>query len=189
MPKADSAFSRAAEIYDTTIGWRFINKLMQEKYGTDSMPETAENVAEEFQVSRADQDAFALRSQARASVAIENGKLAEEIVKVTIPQRKGDPTVVSRDEHPRVTSIEALSKLPAPFRKDGTVTAGNASGVNDGSAAIILASEEAVKRHGLTPRARVLGYATAGVAPRVMGIGPVPATQRLLARKIGRAHV
>ncbi|MBL8687814.1 MAG: 3-oxoadipyl-CoA thiolase [Rhodospirillaceae bacterium] len=192
MPKAGEAFSRNAEIYDTTIGWRFVNKLMKEKYGVDAMPETAENVAAEFQVSRADQDAFALRSQARASAAIENGKLAEEIVHVTIPQRKGDPTVVSRDEHPRVTSIEALAKLPAPFRKDGTVTAGNASGVNDGSCAVLLATEAGAKKHGLTPRARVLGMATAGVEPRIMGIGPAPATEKLLARlglKIGDIDV
>ena len=192
MPKATEAFSRNAEIYDTTIGWRFVNKLMKEKYGVDSMPETAENVAAEFQVSRADQDAFALRSQARASAAIESGRLAEEIVAVTIPARKGDPTVVSRDEHPRATSIEALAKLPAPFRKDGTVTAGNASGVNDGACAVLMASEAAVKRHGLTPRARVLGMATAGVEPRIMGMGPAPATQKLLARldlKIGDIDV
>ena len=192
MPKATEAFSRNAEIYDTTIGWRFVNKLMKEKYGVDSMPETAENVASEFQVSRADQDAFALRSQARASAAIESGRLAEEIVAVTIPARKGDPTVVSRDEHPRATSIEALAKLAAPFRKDGTVTAGNASGVNDGACAVLMASEEAVKRHGLTPRARVLGMATAGIEPRIMGMGPAPATQKLLARlglKIGDIDV
>ncbi len=192
MPKAGEAFSRNAEIYDTTIGWRFVNKLMKEKYGVDAMPETAENVAAEYQVSRADQDAFALRSQARASAAIENGRLAEEIVHVTIPQRKGDPTVVSRDEHPRVTSIEALAKLPAPFRKDGTVTAGNASGVNDGSCAVLLATEAGAKKHGLTPRARVLGMATAGVEPRIMGIGPAPATEKLLARlglKIGDIDV
>ncbi len=192
MPKAGEAFSRNAEIYDTTIGWRFVNKLMKEKYGVDAMPETAENVAAEFQVSRSDQDAFALRSQARASAAIENGKLAEEIVKVTIPQRKGDPTIVSRDEHPRATSIEALAKLPAPFRKDGTVTAGNASGVNDGSCAVLMATEAGAKKHGLTPRARVLGMATAGVEPRIMGIGPAPATEKLLARlglKIGDIDV
>ena len=192
MPKATEAFSRNAEIYDTTIGWRFVNKLMKEKYGVDSMPETAENVASEFQVSRADQDAFALRSQARASAAIESGRLAEEIVAVTIPARKGDPTVVSRDEHPRATSIEALAKLAAPFRKDGTVTAGNASGVNDGACAVLLASEAAAKRHGLTPRVRVLGMATAGVEPRIMGIGPAPATQKLLARlglRIGEIDV
>ena len=192
MPKATEAFSRNAEIYATTIGWRFVNKLMKEKYGVDSMPETAENVASEFQVSRADQDAFALRSQARASAAIESGRLAEEIVAVTIPARKGDPTVVSRDEHPRATSIEALAKLAAPFRKDGTVTAGNASGVNDGACAVLMASEAAVKRHGLTPRARVLGMATAGIEPRIMGMGPAPATQKLLARlglKIGDIDV
>ena len=182
MPKAGEAFSRNDEIYDTTIGWRFVNKLMKEKYGVDSMPETAENVASDYQVSRADQDAFALRSQARASAAIENGKLAEEIVKVAIPQRKGDPTIVSRDEHPRPTSIEALAKLPAPFRKDGTVTAGNASGVNDGACAVLMATETGAKKHGLTPRARVLGMATAGVEPRIMGIGPAPATEKLLAR-------
>ncbi len=192
MPKATEAFSRNAEIYDTTIGWRFINKLMKEKYGVDSMPETAENVASEFQVSRADQDAFALRSQARASAAIESGRLAEEIVAVTIPARKGDPIIVSRDEHPRATSIEALAKLPAPFRKDGTVTAGNASGVNDGACAVLMASEAAANRHGLTPRARVLGMATAGVEPRIMGMGPAPATQKLLARlglRIGEIDV
>ncbi len=192
MPKAGEAFSRNAEIYDTTIGWRFVNKLMKEKYGVDAMPETAENVAADYQISRADQDAFALRSQARASAAIENGKLAEEIVKVTIPQRKGDPTIVSRDEHPRATSIEALAKLPAPFRKDGTVTAGNASGVNDGSCAVLMATEAGAKKHGLTPRARVLGMATAGVEPRIMGIGPAPATEKLLARlglKIGDIDV
>ena len=182
MPKAGEAFSRNAEIYDTTIGWRFVNKVMKEKYGVDSMPETAENVAAEFQVSRADQDAFALRSQARASAAIEAKRFAAEIVAVTIPSRKGDPTVVSRDEHPRATSIEALAKLPAPFRKDGTVTAGNASGVNDGSCALLLASEAAAKRHGLAPKARILGMATAGVAPRIMGMGPAPATEKLLAR-------
>ena len=192
MPKAAEAFSRNAEIYDTTIGWRFVNKLMKEKYGVEAMPETAENVASEFQVSRADQDGFALRSQARASAAIEAGKLAEEIVHVTIPQRKGDPTIVGRDEHPRATSMEALAKLPAPFRKDGTVTAGNASGVNDGSCAVLMASEAAAKRHGLTPRARVLGMATAGVEPRIMGMGPAPATEKLLARlglKIGDIDV
>jgi len=182
MPKADAAFSRNAEIYDTTIGWRFINKLMQEKYGTDSMPETAENVAEEFQVSRPDQDAFALRSQQRALAAIKSGRFKDEIVPVTIPSRKGEPTIVDRDEHPRETTIEALNKLPAPFRKGGTVTAGNASGVNDGACALIVASEAAAKKHGLTPRARVVAVATAGVAPRIMGIGPAPATKKLLER-------
>jgi acetyl-CoA acyltransferase len=183
MGKAEQAFARAAEIYDTTIGWRFVNTLMQETYGIDSMPETAENVAGEYQVTRADQDAFALRSQQRAVAAQNNGKLAEEITAVTIPQRKGDPKVVAKDEHPRAdTSIEALARLPTPFRKGGTVTAGNASGVNDGAAAMLVASERAVKAHGLTPVARVLGAASAGVAPRVMGIGPAPATQKLLAR-------
>jgi acetyl-CoA acyltransferase len=182
LPKADSAFSRNAEIYDTTIGWRFINPLMKKQYGVDSMPETGENVAEEFSVSRADQDAFAVRSQAKAAAAQENGRLAREITPVTIPQRKGDPAVVSRDEHPRVTSIEALAKLPTPFRQGGTVTAGNASGVNDGAAALIIASEAAAKKYGLTPIARILGGAAAGVAPRIMGIGPAPATQKLCAR-------
>jgi acetyl-CoA acyltransferase len=180
MGKADSAFSRKAEIFDTTIGWRFVNKLMHEKYGTDGMPETAENVAEEFQVSRADQDKFALRSQQRAVAAIKSGRFAEEIVPVTIPQRKGDPVVVDRDEHPRDTSLEALAKLPTPFRKGGTVTAGNASGVNDGACAVIVASESAAKRLGLTPRARVVAAATAGVPPRIMGIGPAPSTKKLL---------
>jgi 3-oxoadipyl-CoA thiolase len=180
MGKADSAFSRKAEIFDTTIGWRFVNKLMHEKYGTDGMPETAENVAEEFQVSRADQDKFALRSQQRAVAAIKSGRFAEEIVPVTIPQRKGDPVVVDRDEHPRDTSLDALAKLPTPFRKGGTVTAGNASGVNDGACAVIVASEAAAKRLGLTPRARVVAAATAGVPPRIMGIGPAPSTKKLL---------
>ncbi len=182
MPKADQAFSRNAEIYDTTIGWRFVNKLMHEKYGTDSMPETAENVAEEFQVSRADQDAFALRSQQRAIAAIKSGRFKDEIVPVSIPSRKGEPTIVDRDEHPRDTTLEQLAKLPAPFRKNGTVTAGNASGVNDGACALIVASEAAAKKHGLTPRARVVAVATAGVAPRIMGIGPAPATKKLLER-------
>jgi len=182
LPKADSAFSRNAEIYDTTIGWRFINPLVKKQYGVDSMPETGENVAEEFSVSRADQDAFAVRSQAKAAAAQDNGRLAREITPVTIPQRKGDPVVVSRDEHPRVTSIEALANLPTPFRQGGTVTAGNASGVNDGAAALIIASEAAAKKYGLTPIARILGGAAAGVAPRIMGIGPAPATQKLCAR-------
>jgi acetyl-CoA acetyltransferase family protein len=192
MPKADSAFSRTAEIYDTTIGWRFVNRLMKEKYGLDSMPETAENVAQDFQVSRADQDAFALRSQQRAVAAINNGTFKSEIVPVTIPVRKGEPVVVSRDEHPRDTSLEALAKLPTPFRQGGTVTAGNASGVNDGSCAVLLASEAAAKRFGLTPKARVIGMATAGVPPRIMGIGPAPATRKLLDRlgiKIGDVDV
>jgi acetyl-CoA acyltransferase len=182
LPKADSAFSRNAEIYDTTIGWRFVNPLMKKQYGIDSMPETGENVAEDFSVSRADQDAFAVRSQAKAAAAQESGRLAKEIVPVTILQRKGDPLVVSKDEHPRVTSIEALAKLPTPFRQGGTVTAGNASGVNDGAAALIVASEAAAKKHGLTPIARILGGASAGVEPRIMGIGPVPATQKLCVR-------
>jgi acetyl-CoA acyltransferase len=183
MPKADTAFSRNAEIYDTTIGWRFINPLMKKQYGVDSMPETGENVAEDFKVSRADQDAFAVRSQAKAADAQANGRLAKEITPVTIPQRKGDPIVVEKDEHPRATTLEALAKLGTPFKKEGgTVTAGNASGVNDGAAALIIASEAAIKKYGLTPIARILGGAMAGVPPRIMGIGPVYATQRLCAR-------
>lgn len=182
MPKADAAFSRDAQIYDTTIGWRLINPVMQARYGTDSMPETAENVAEEHHISRSDQDAFALRSQSRASAAQDNGRLAQEITPVTIPQRKGDALLVDRDEHPRATTLQALAKLGTPFRTGGTVTAGNASGVNDGAAALILASAAGARAHGLTPIARVLGGATAGVAPRVMGIGPVPASQKLMAR-------
>ncbi|MBZ9992592.1 MULTISPECIES: 3-oxoadipyl-CoA thiolase [unclassified Mesorhizobium] len=183
MPKADAAFSRNAEIYDTTIGWRFVNPLMKKQYGVDSMPETGENVAEDFAVSRADQDAFAARSQDKAVAAQANGRLAKEITPVTIPQRKGDAVVVSKDEHPRAgTTVETLGKLPTPFRQGGTVTAGNASGVNDGAAALIVASEAAVKTYGLTPIARILGGAAAGVAPRIMGIGPAPATQKLCAR-------
>ncbi len=184
MPKAETAFSRHAEIHDTTIGWRFVNPLMKKQYGIDSMPETAENVAEQFAVSRADQDAFAVRSQDKAVAAQANGRLAKEIVAVTIPQRKGDAIVVAQDEHPRAgTTVETLAKLGTPFRKEGgTVTAGNASGVNDGAAALIVASEAAVRKYGLTPIARVLGAATAGVEPRIMGIGPVPATQKLCAR-------
>ena len=182
MPKADSAFSRANAVYDTTIGWRFVNPAMKQLYGTDSMPETAENVAAEFKVSRADQDAFGLRSQMLASSAQNNGRLAKEIVPVTIPAKKGDAVVVDRDEHPRETTLEALSKLKPIVKPEGTVTAGNASGVNDGACALILASEAAARRHGLTPLARVVGVATAGCAPRIMGIGPVPATQKLLAR-------
>ncbi|MBB3810393.1 3-oxoadipyl-CoA thiolase [Pseudochelatococcus contaminans] len=182
LPKAETAFSRQAEIHDTTIGWRFINPLMKAQYGVDSMPETGENVAEDFAVSREDQDAFALRSQARAAIAQENGRLAQEIVPVTIPQRKGDPRVIDRDEHLRATTLEALAKLSAPFRKGGSVTAGNASGVNDGAAALIVASAEAAARYGLTPIARVLGGAAAGVPPRVMGIGPAPASKKLIAR-------
>ena len=183
LPKAETAFSRHAEIYDTTIGWRFVNPLMQQQYGTDSMPETAENVAADHHVSRADQDAFALRSQQRAVAAHLNGRLGREIVPVTIPQRKKEPIVVDRDEHPRAdTTLEALAKLPTPFRAGGTVTAGNASGVNDGAAALIVASERAAKRHGLTPIAGILGAAAAGVPPRIMGMGPVPATRKLCAR-------
>ncbi|EIM29768.1 3-oxoadipyl-CoA thiolase [Microvirga lotononidis] len=183
MPKAETAFSRNAEIYDTTIGWRFINPLIKSQYGVDSMPETGENVAADFNVSREDQDAFALRSQKKAAAAQANGRLAQEIVPVTIPKRKGDPVIVDRDEHPRGdTTLEQLAKLPTPFRKDGTVTAGNASGVNDGSAALIVASEEAVRKFGLEPMARVVGGAAAGVAPRIMGIGPAPATKKLCAR-------
>lgn len=183
MPKADTAFSRKAEIYDTTLGWRFVNKLMKQQYGVDAMPETAENVAEDYQISREDQDAFALRSQTRAGKAMASGRLAKEITPVTIPQRRGDAIVVDTDEHPRPeTTIEQLAKLKAPFRDGGCVTAGNASGVNDGSAAMIIASEAAAKRHGLKPVARILGGATAGVAPRIMGIGPVPATQKLCNR-------
>ena len=183
LPKAESAFSRSAEIHDTTIGWRFVNPLMKKQYGVDSMPETAENVAADYGVSRQDQDAFALRSQQKAVAAQENGRLAREIAAVTIPQRKGEPKVVSSDEHPRGdTTLEGLAKLKAPFREGGSVTAGNASGVNDGAAALIVASEEAARRHGLTPIARILGGATAGVPPRVMGIGPAPASKKLMAR-------
>ncbi|WP_404925761.1 3-oxoadipyl-CoA thiolase [Mesorhizobium sp. ORM16] len=184
LPKAGEAFSRNAEIYDTTIGWRFVNPLMKKQYGVDSMPETGENVAEAFKVSRADQDGFAARSQARTAAAQENGRLALEITPVTVPQRKGDAIVVDRDEHPRAgTTTESLAKLAAPFKKEGgTVTAGNASGVNDGAAALIIASEASVKAFGLTPIARIVGVATAGVAPRIMGIGPAPATRKLCAR-------
>ncbi|MBM3605704.1 MAG: 3-oxoadipyl-CoA thiolase [Alphaproteobacteria bacterium] len=185
MPKATSAFDRKAEIFDTTIGWRFVNPLMERQFGTDSMPETAENVATDHGISRADQDAMALRSQQKAAAAQASGRLAEEIVPVTIPRRKGDPLVVDRDEHPRETSLEDLSRLKTPFRADGSVTAGNASGVNDGAAALVIASEAAARRHGLRPIARILGGAVEGVAPRVMGIGPAPASQKLLAR-LGR---
>lgn len=182
MPKAESAFSRAAEVHDTTIGWRFVNPLMKAQYGVDSMPETAENVADDFGISRQDQDAFALRSQAKAAAAQANGRLAAEITPVEIPSRKGEPKIVAQDEHPRATTIEALAGLRPIVRAGGTVTAGNASGVNDGAAALILASEAAAKRHGLTPIARVLGGAAAGVAPRIMGFGPAPASQKLMAR-------
>jgi 3-oxoadipyl-CoA thiolase len=192
MAKATSAFDRNAEMYDTTIGWRFVNPKMKGAYGDDTMPSTAENVAEAFQVSRADQDAFAVRSQEKASRAQANGRLAAEIVPVSIPQRKGDPLVVDKDEHPRLTSVEALAKLKPIVRADGTVTAGNASGVNDGAAAMIVATEEAARRNGLTPRARFAGAAVAGVEPRIMGIGPAPASEKLLARlglKIGDMDV
>jgi acetyl-CoA acyltransferase len=183
MPKADTAFSRNAEIYDTTIGWRFVNPLMKKRYGVDSMPETAENVAEQFHVSRADQDAFALRSHLRAVASQHNGRLGREITAVAIARRKGDPIIVERDEHPRAdTAIETLAKLPAPFRDGGSVTAGNASGVNDGAAALLIASEAALRRHDLTPMARIVGGATAGVEPRIMGFGPAPATRKLCAR-------
>ncbi len=182
MAKATSAFDRNAEMYDTTIGWRFVNPKMRDAYGDDTMPSTAENVAQDFQIGREDQDAFAVRSQEKASRAQANGRLAAEIVAVSIPQRKGDPIVVDSDEHPRATSVEALAKLRPIVRADGTVTAGNASGVNDGAAAMIVASEEAAKRNGLTPRARILGAAVAGVPPRIMGIGPAPASTKLLDR-------
>jgi 3-oxoadipyl-CoA thiolase len=182
MPKADTAFSRNAEIYDTTIGWRFVNPILQAQYGIDSMPETAENVAEDFEVARADQDAFALRSQDRAAAAQASGRFADEIAPVTIPQRRGEALVVDTDEHPRVTTLEKLGKLPTPFRRDGSVTAGNASGVNDGAAALILASEAGMRAHGLMPIARVTCGASAGVAPRIMGVGPVPAVRKLCGR-------
>ncbi|ATJ85851.1 3-oxoadipyl-CoA thiolase [Ralstonia solanacearum] len=180
MGKAASAFSRDANLYDTTIGWRFVNPLMQAQYGVDSMPETAENVATDYRVNREDQDRFALRSQANAARAQADGTLAQEITPVTIAQKKGDPIVVERDEHPRATTLESLAKLKGVVRPDGTVTAGNASGVNDGACALLLANESAAKRFGLTPRARIVGMATAGVPPRVMGIGPAPASQKVL---------
>jgi acetyl-CoA acyltransferase len=184
MGKSAEAFGRAAEIFDTTIGWRFVNPKMKAAFGIDSMPETAENVAQQFSVNRADQDAFAWRSQQRAGAAMASGRFAEEITPVSIPSRKGDPRIVDRDEHPRPdTTLEALAKLAAPFRKDGgTVTAGNASGVNDGAVALFVASEAAARRHGLTPRARVVASAVAGVAPRIMGVGPAPATRKVLAK-------
>lgn len=182
MPKADSAFSRKAEIHDTTIGWRFVNPLMKKQYGVDSMPETAENVAEDFKVSREDQDIFAFNSQAKAASAIASGRLAKEITPVTIKQRKGDDIIFDTDEHPRASKLEKLASLRAPFREGGSVTAGNASGVNDGAAALIIASEEAAKKHGLTPIARVMGGAAAGLAPRIMGFGPAPASKKLMAR-------
>jgi 3-oxoadipyl-CoA thiolase len=182
MAKADSAFSRKAEIFDTTLGWRFVNKLMQKQYGTDSMQETAENVAEQFGNEREAQDRFALASQQRAAAAQVSGVFDEEIVPVEIPRRKQDPLIFAWDEHPRETSLDALAKLGTPFREGGTVTAGNASGVNDGSCALLLASEQALKQHDLTPKARIVGMATAGVEPRIMGIGPVPATRKVLAQ-------
>ncbi|MGY8996635.1 MAG: acetyl-CoA C-acyltransferase, partial [Alphaproteobacteria bacterium] len=183
MPKATSAFSRNAEIHDTTIGWRFVNPAMKKLYGVDQMPETAENLAEERQISREDQDAFAFRSQQRAAAAMEAGRLDAELIPVTIAQRRGDPIVVDRDEHPRATTPEKLAALKTPFREGGTVTAGNASGVNDGAGALLIASEAAMKAHGLTPLARVTGGATAGVPPRIMGIGPAPSTRKLLQRQ------
>lgn len=182
MGKAETAYARQAELHDTTIGWRFVNPLLQRQYGIDSMPETAENVAEQFGISRADQDAFALRSQERTARAQENGRLAEEIVALELAQRKGPALLIERDEHPRATSLEQLSQLRTPFRANGTVTAGNASGVNDGAAALLIASERAVELYGLTPLARITGLATAGVEPSIMGIGPAPATRKLLAR-------
>jgi 3-oxoadipyl-CoA thiolase len=182
MPKAESAFSRNNAVYDTTIGWRFVNKLMKAQFGVDSMPETAENVATDYKIEREAQDKMALNSQLRAVAAIKAGHLAREITPVTIPQKKGDPKVVDTDEHPRETSLETLAKLKGVVRPDGTVTAGNASGVNDGSCAILLADEATAAKNGLTPKARVLGMATAGVAPRIMGIGPAPATQKVLAQ-------
>jgi acetyl-CoA acyltransferase len=183
MGKAETAFSRSADIYDTTIGWRFVNPLMKKLYGVDSMPETGENVAKDFGVSREDQDAFAYTSQMRAKAAQENGRLAREIVPVSVPQRRSDPRIVDTDEHPRGdTTREALAKLRPLFGESSSVTAGNASGVNDGAAALIVASEAAIKKYGLTPRARVLNMATAGVAPRIMGVGPAPATEKLLAK-------
>jgi 3-oxoadipyl-CoA thiolase len=181
LGKATEAFSRSTKIEDTTIGWRFINPLMKARYGVDSMPETAENVAQDYRVSREDQDAFALRSQQRAAAAIAEGRMAEEIVPMTIPQKKGEPVVVATDEHPRATTLEALARLKPIVRPDGTVTAGNASGVNDGACALILASEEAAKRNGLTPRARIVAGAVAGIAPRIMGFAPAPATRKVLA--------
>jgi acetyl-CoA acetyltransferase family protein len=182
LSKPDAAFTRSQQLFDTTIGWRFVNPLMQQQYGTDSMPETGENVAADLAVSRLDQDAFALRSQQRALAAQASGRLAAEIVPVTLPAKKGEPAVVDRDEHPRETSLEALAKLGTPFRQGGTVTAGNASGVNDGACALVVASERGARRHGLKPRARVLGAAVAGVPPRIMGMGPAPASEKLMAR-------
>ncbi len=182
MPKADSAFARSNAVYDTTIGWRFINPLMKQAYGADSMPETAENVADDFKINRIDQDQMALRSQNKAAAAQASGRLAKEITPVIIPQKKGEPIIVNQDEHPRATTLEALAKLKPIVRPDGTVTAGNASGVNDGACALLLASEAALTQYNLTPRAKILGMATAGVPPRIMGFGPAPASKKLLAR-------
>lgn len=182
MPKAETAFSRNNAVYDTTIGWRFVNKLMKAQYGVDSMPETAENVADDFKIEREAQDRMALASQQKAAAAIAAGYLAQEIVNVTIPQKKGDAIVVSQDEHPRATTLEALAKLKGVVRPDGTVTAGNASGVNDGAYALLLANAEAAQQYNLVPRARVVGMATAGVAPRIMGFGPAPAVRKVLAQ-------
>ncbi len=182
MGKATAAYARGTELHDTTIGWRFVNRIMKQQHGVDSMPETAENLAEDYQIARADQDRFALWSQTKAAAAQADGRLGEEITPVTIPQRRGDSVVIDRDEHLRQTSLEKLAALPTPFRSGGTVTAGNASGVNDGAAAIIIASEEAAVKHGLEPRVRILGTAVAGVPPRIMGIGPAPATRKLLNR-------
>ena len=182
LSKADAAYGRNQQLYDTTIGWRFVNSLLKDQYGVDSMPETGENVAADFEVSRANQDAFALRSQQRALAAQASEVLAEEIVPVTLPVRKGDPVIVARDEHPRETSLEALARLPTPFRAGGTVTAGNASGVNDGACALLIASERAARQYSLKPMARIAGAAVAGVAPRIMGVGPAPASRKLLDR-------
>jgi 3-oxoadipyl-CoA thiolase len=184
LPKAETAFARTAEIFDTTIGWRFVNPVIKRQYGIDSMPETAENLAAEFQIARADQDAFAVRSHQRAARATAEGRFQDEIAPLTLPARKGEPVIIAQDEHPRAdTTIEKLAKLPTPFRQSGSVTAGNSSGVNDGAAALIVASEDAIERHGLKPRARIVAYASAGVQPRIMGIGPVPASRKLLERQ------
>ena len=182
MPKADSAYSRKSEIFDTTMGWRFVNEDMQARFGIDSMPETAENIAKDFSISRADQDAYAYRSQLRAAAAIRSGRFAREITPISLPQRKSDPVVFDTDEHPRATPLDKLANLTTPFRKNGSVTAGNSSGVNDGAAAVIIASEAALSKYELKPLARIAGTAVVGVAPRIMGIGPAPATQKLLAR-------
>jgi len=183
VPKADTAFARSPEIYDTTIGWRFVNPLMKAQYGIDSMPETAENVAADYQISRTDQDSYAAQSQARAVKALESGRFAQEIIAVPVPQKKGEALSVATDEHPRAgTTVEKLARLPTPFRKDGTVTAGNSSGINDGAAAVLIASEKAVEKYGLKPLARIIGAASAGVAPRIMGMGPVPAVTKLIER-------